>query len=138
LKRKQDLRNLGRVVGHYALIKKEVPLFMAHNPLQQLTYALLYAGCGVQMISGLSLYGLYHQANPFWSLLAEPTRWFGIPAIRMFHSGMMFALWMFVIVHVYLAVRADSLERHGGISAMINGGVWLRRGAKPLDGPEIG
>jgi Ni,Fe-hydrogenase I cytochrome b subunit len=62
----------------------------------------------------------------------------GIPGVRLAHTMMMFALWAFVIVHVYLAVRADSLERHGGISSMINGGVWLRRGAKPVDAPEIG
>ncbi|MPN19849.1 hypothetical protein SDC9_167222 [bioreactor metagenome] len=63
--------------------------------------------------------------------------WFGIPGVRFFHAAIMFLLWVFVIIHVYLAVRADSLERHGGLSSMINGGVWLRRGAKPVDAPEI-
>jgi Ni/Fe-hydrogenase b-type cytochrome subunit len=138
LKRKEDVRNLGRVVQHYALIKPEGPLYMAHNPLQQLTYAALYCACGLQMITGFALFGLYHQNNPIWALAATPCHWFGIPNVRMFHTGMMFALWMFVIMHVYLAVRADSLERHGGNSSMINGGVWLRRGSKPVDGPEVG
>jgi Ni/Fe-hydrogenase b-type cytochrome subunit len=138
LKSKRDVKHLGQVLGHYALIKHDPPLFMAHNPLQQLTYTLVYIACGVQMLTGLTLFGLYHQTNWFWELLATPAHWFGVPGVRLFHTMMMFFLWAFVIVHVYLAVRADSLERHGGISSMINGGVWLRRGAKPVDAPEIG
>lgn len=137
LKRKEDVRNLGRVVQHYALIKDEAPLYLAHNPLQQLTYTAVYLACAVQMATGLTLFGLYHQGNPLWRLASMPVHWFGIPGVRMFHAAMMFLLWVFVIVHVYLAVRADSLERHGGLSSMINGGVWLRRGAKPVDAPEI-
>jgi Ni/Fe-hydrogenase b-type cytochrome subunit len=138
LKRKQDFKNLGEVLQHYALIKVESPLFVAHNPLQHLTYAAVYVACGIQMITGFALFGLYQQTSAFWRLVATPVHWFGIPGIRVFHTMMMFALWAFVIAHVYLAVRADSLERHGGISSMINGGVWLKRGAKPVDAPEIG
>lgn len=137
LKRKEDVRNLGRVVQHYALIKDEGPLYLAHNPLQQLTYTAVYLACTVQMATGLTLYGLYHQDNPIWRLASMPVHWFGVPGVRFFHAAMMFLLWVFVIIHVYLAVRADSLERHGGLSSMINGGVWLRRGAKPVDAPEI-
>ncbi|MDR1710326.1 MAG: Ni/Fe-hydrogenase, b-type cytochrome subunit [Propionibacteriaceae bacterium] len=138
LKKKRDVKNLVGVVQHYALIKEEGPLYMAHNPLQQLTYGALYCACGLQMISGFALFGLYHQNNIIWQLAALPAHWFGIATIRLFHTGMMFALWMFVVMHVYLAVRADSMERHGGISSMINGSVWLRRGSKPEDGPEVG
>ncbi|MDR1767667.1 MAG: Ni/Fe-hydrogenase, b-type cytochrome subunit [Propionibacteriaceae bacterium] len=138
LKKKEDLKNLGGVIKHYALIDQDGPLYLAHNPLQQLTYMALYCACGLQMISGFALFSLYHQGFWLWEIAATPVHWFGVPNIRMFHTGMMFALWMFVIMHVYLAVRADSLERHGGISSMINGGVWLRRGSKPVDAPEVG
>jgi Ni/Fe-hydrogenase b-type cytochrome subunit len=138
LKTKTDVKRLGEVVGYYALIKRHAPLFLAHNPLQQLTYTALYLACGVQMLTGLTLFGLYHQTNWFWEMMAIPTHWVGIPFVRLVHTMTMFALWAFVIVHVYLAVRADSIERHGGISSMINGGVWLRRDAKPVDAPEVG
>ena len=137
LKTKEDVRNLGRTIEHYALIKKDGPLYLAHNPLQQLTYTALYVGCGLQMLSGFALFGLYHPENAFWAFVSTPAIMAGIPTVRLFHTMMMFGLWAFVIVHVYLAVRAESLERHGGISAMIGGGVWVRRGAKPVDAPEI-
>lgn len=138
LKSREDVRNLGEVLGHYAFIKKDAPLYLAHNPLQQLAYTGLYLACAIQMATGFVLYGMSHQDNPVWQLVSTPIHWFGIAPIRLFHACVMFGLWAFVIMHVYLAVRADSLERHGGISAMLNGGVWVRRGSKPVDAPEIG
>jgi Ni,Fe-hydrogenase I cytochrome b subunit len=45
--------------------------------------------------------------------------------------------WAFLMLHIYLAVRADTIERHGGLSAMISGGVWLRRGSHPVDDPNL-
>lgn len=137
LKSKQDVKHLGEVVGHYAFVKKEEPLYLAHNPLQQLAYTGLYIAGFIQMITGMTLYATYRQVNWFWQLLATPEHWFGMGPIRVFHAMMMFAIWGFVVMHVYLAVRADSLDRSGGISAMFNGGVWVRRGTKPVDAPRI-
>jgi Ni,Fe-hydrogenase I cytochrome b subunit len=71
-------------------------------------------------------------------MMSAPTDWFGVGPVRVFHAIMMFLIWCFVLLHIYLAVRSDSLERHGGISSMINGGVWMRRGSKPVDAPKIG
>lgn len=137
LKSTKDVRHLGQVIQHYALIKDEAPLYLAHNPLQQLAYTGVYLAGGLQMVIGFSLYGLYHQSNAFWALVSTPTHWIGVPGVRLLHTMLMFGLWAFVIMHIYLAVRADSLERHGGVSSMVNGGVWLRRGSRPVDAPEV-
>ena len=111
---------------------------MAHNPLQQLTYTSIYVLGAFQMVIGLALYALPHRnENLFWQLMALPNDWFGIPQMRLIHAAIMFIFWAFVIAHIYLAFRADSLERHGGISAMISGGVWMRRTSKPVDAPEL-
>lgn len=138
LKKSEDVRNLGRVTAYYLFLRKHAPLYLAHNPLQQLAYTGVYAMGVLQMATGLSLYALYHMSNPFWRFVALPASWIGVPALRLIHAIFMFVLWAFVIAHIYLAIRADSLERHGGVSSMVNGGVWLRRGSKPADAPEIG
>ncbi|MCL2849132.1 MAG: Ni/Fe-hydrogenase, b-type cytochrome subunit [Micrococcales bacterium] len=137
LKCKADWRHLGQVLSHYLFVRREPPLYLAHNPLQQLAYTSLYAVALIQMATGFMLYGLYEQTNGFWAFVSTPIHWWGVPAIRLFHAVTMFAIWAFAIMHVYFAVRADTLERHGGVSAMINGGVWLRRGSKPVDAPEV-
>ena len=138
LNSREDVKGLWGTIQYYLFLKKEGPLYLAHNPLQQFAYTGIYVMCLIQMLSGIVLYGLYNQTDWFWVIVAYPMHWMGVSTIRMIHAMIMFVLWRFVIVHVYLATRADALERHGGVSSMVNGGVWLRRGAKPVDAPEIG
>lgn len=138
LKKKQDWKHLGETLGFYLFLRKESPLYVAHNPLQQLTYTSIYVLGAFQMVIGLALYALPHRnENLFWQLMALPNDWIGIQLMRLIHAAIMFIFWAFVIAHIYLAFRADSLERHGGISAMISGGVWMRRTSKPVDAPEL-
>jgi len=137
LKKKEDFRNLGRTLQHYAFVKTESPMYLGHNVLQQLTYTAVYGLCFIQMLLGFCLFGLYHQGNPIWAFFAIPTHYAGVSHFRMVHALIMFLLWGFVVGHVYLIFRADSVERHGGLSAMINGAVWVKRGTKPVDGPAI-
>lgn len=138
IKSKKDLEGLIGTIKYYLFLQKEPPLYLTHNPLQQFAYTAIYILCLFQMLSGLALYGLYNQSSFIWQFFSYPVHWTGIPMMRLIHAMIMFVVWMFVWIHVYLAVRADSVERHGGVSSMINGGVWLRRGAKPYDAPEIG
>ena len=138
LNSREDVKGLWGTIQYYLFLKKEGPLYLAHNPLQQFAYTGIYVMCLIQMLSGIVLYGLYNQTDWFWVIVAYPMHWMGVSTIRMIHALIMFVLWSFVIVHVYLATRADALERHGGVSSMVNGGVWLRRGSKPVDAPEIG
>lgn len=137
LQSRADLGHLGGIIKEYAFINRHGPLYIAHNPLQQLAYTAIYALCAVQMATGMSLYGLFHQTNWFWQLWAMPAHWFGIATLRLVHAIVMWIIWAFVVIHVYLCFRADSVERHGSVSAMINGGVWLQRGSKPVDGPKV-
>ena len=137
LKSKSDVHHLGAVVKYYAFLRRKALVYLAHNPLQQLAYTSLYVAAGAQMLTGFVLYGLSHQSNLFWAFVSTPVHVFGIAPIRLFHAMLMFALWAFAIMHIYLAVRADSLERHGGVSSMLNGGVWVRRGSTLVDHPDI-
>ncbi|MCL2317185.1 MAG: Ni/Fe-hydrogenase, b-type cytochrome subunit [Actinomycetia bacterium] len=137
LKSKEDVRNLGRTLKHYVFISEHAPTYLFHNPLQQLTYTSVYVVCTLQMVVGFCLFGLYRQNSPFWAFISTPIHWIGVPYVRLLHTLIMFALWVFVIAHVYLVFRSESLERHGGLSAMISGGVWVRRGATPVDAPTV-
>lgn len=134
---KQDMKYMGQTIQYYLFLKKEGPLYQGHNVLQQFTYTSVYALCIVQMLTGLALYGMYDQYNLFWQILAYPIHILGIPVVRMIHAAIMFIIWAFVVLHIYLTFRADAIEHHGGVSAMISGGVWLPQGSQPIDGPEV-
>ncbi|QMV85960.1 Ni/Fe-hydrogenase, b-type cytochrome subunit [Corynebacterium hindlerae] len=135
---KRDVDGLWDTILYYVFAKKEHPTYLAHNPLQQLAYTAIYILCIVQLLTGLALFGLYEQTSWFWVIFSYPVHWLGIPFVRVIHAALMFILWAFVVIHVYLAVRADNQETLGGVSSMINGGVWVRKGTVPRDAHRIG
>ena len=138
IKGKQDVRNLGRTISAYLLIHPdEAPTYIAHNPLQQLSYTAIYVMALLQVVTGFALYGLYDSHQWFLALLHWPVALLGAPTIRLIHYLIMLLFWVFLILHIYLAVRADTLERHGGLSSMFSGGVWLRKGSHPVDDPNL-
>ncbi|AKK02510.1 Ni/Fe-hydrogenase, b-type cytochrome subunit [Corynebacterium epidermidicanis] len=134
----RDIRGLWDTVLYYLFLKKDHAPYLAHNPLQQFAYTAIYALCIIQLLTGLALFGLYDQSSWIWVVLSYPVHWIGVPYTRLIHAALMFILWAFVVIHVYLAVRADTQETHGGVSAMINGGVWVKRDSQPLDAHRIG
>ncbi len=134
---KQDLKYMGQTIQYYSFLRKEGPHYIGHNVLQQFTYSSVYALCLVQMLTGLALFGLYDQYNLLWQILSYPIHLLGVPVVRMLHAIIMFIILAFAVLHIYLTFRADAMEHHGGVSAMVNGGVWMPVGSKPVDGPEI-
>lgn len=125
--RRRDWVNLGRMVKFYLLIKPpQAPKYLGHNPLQQLSYTLIYAAAAVMAVTGFALYG---QANPD-GLIYSLTNWIGplfggMPVVRFVHHVLTWAFLIFIPIHVYLAIRADHLERTGVISSIISGGRFV-------------
>ena len=137
LKTAQDARNLRQILSGYLLIRHQAPHYVAHNPLQQFAYTGIYIMAVLQGVTGFALYGLYNVHSGFWALFQSPVDWWGAPTVRLIHYLIMLMFWAFLMLHVYLVVRADTIERHGGLSSMVNGGVWLRRGSHPVDDPTL-
>lgn len=125
--RRRDWVNLGRMVKFYLMIRPEQsPKYLGHNPLQQLSYTLIYAAAAVMVVTGFALYG---QANPD-GLIYSLTNWIGpffggMPVVRFVHHVLTWAFLIFIPIHVYLAIRADHLERTGVISSIISGGRFV-------------
>jgi len=137
-KSKQDWKQLGQQLLHYTFVKTEAPVYIGHNPLAQIAYTGVYVLCIIQALLGLALFALpFSNDNWFWHLMSLPQYWWGIPVLRILHVIVMIILWAFVIGHVYLVFRADVVERRSGLSSMINGNVWIKKGVKPVDAPMV-
>lgn len=132
--RQRDWRNLVRMVKFYAMIKPEqAPRYLGHNPLQQLSYTAIYAVAAIMVLSGFALYG---QSNP-GGFIYSATNWIGaaaggMPNVRFVHHAATWAFLIFIPIHIYLAIRADHLERTGVISSIISGGRFV-----PTDQPFV-
>ena len=125
--RPRDWVNLFRMIKFYLMIEPEkAPRYLGHNPLQQLSYTGMYAVAALMVITGFALYG---QSNPSGWIYAA-TNWIGplfggMPIVRFVHHAASWAFLIFIPIHVYLALRADNLERTGVISSIVSGGRFI-------------
>lgn len=125
--RPRDWRNLVRMVKYYLLIHPErAPRYLGHNPLQQIFYTLTY---GVALAMGITGFILIGQANPGGWIMHTFSRlaplFGGLQYVRVVHHVLTWYFPFFFILHLYLAIRADLLERSGTMSSMVSGGRFV-------------
>lgn len=125
--RPRDWVNLLKQVKYYFMIQPEkAPKYLGHNPLQQLSYTLLYGIALVMVVTGFAMYG---QSNPdgiFFKMFGWIGPLFGgIQVVRFVHHVLTWVFLIFIPIHVYLAIRADLLERTGTVSSIITGGRFV-------------
>ena len=125
--RPRDWVNMFRQVKFYLMIQPEkAPHYIGHNPMQQLSYTGIYLAAGITAITGFILYG---QSNPD-GFFFRVVGWMGpllggIQMVRFIHHIMTWVFLIFIPIHVYLALRADLLERAGVVSSIITGGRFV-------------
>lgn len=133
--RGSDWVNLWKQVKYYLMIQPEkAPHYLGHNPLQQLSYTVLYGVATLQVMTGFAMYG---QANPggfFYTMFGWVSHWLGgIQEVHFVHHILTWVFLIFFPIHLYLALRADHLERTGTISSIISGGRFVRSDMKYVD-----
>jgi Ni/Fe-hydrogenase b-type cytochrome subunit len=119
--------NLVKQVKYYLMIQPEkAPHYLGHNPLQQLSYTAVYGLALLQVVTGFALYGQSNPGGFFFTAFG----WIGpllggMPVVRFVHHVASWGFLVFIPIHVYLATRADLLERGGAISSIISGGRFV-------------
>jgi Ni/Fe-hydrogenase 1 B-type cytochrome subunit len=125
---RRGFRDLGRVLRKYILVHSErAPHYLGHNPLQQLTYTAFYGVIVVQVATGFALYGLSNPDGIFYQTFGWETLFLGgVPVVRFIHHVLTWVILVYIPIHVYMALRADFVDRAGEISSIISGGRWVR------------
>lgn len=128
--RGRDWRNLWKMLRYYFLVRQEdMPHYLGHHPLQQLSYTGLYAVVIVQIITGFAMYGLSNPGGLFHTAFGWVGPLFGgIQNARFLHHVLTWILLSFIPLHVYLAFRADVLDWgvRGEMSSIFSGGRFVR------------
>lgn len=135
---KQDWINLWKQVKYYLMIRPEkAPHYLGHNPLQQLSYTGLYLVVAVQIVTGFALYSQYLPGGVWYAVVGWiPPLLGGIQVVRFIHHVLTWVFLIFIPIHIYLALRADLLERSGTISSIISGGRFVRSDIEYVDQPK--
>ncbi len=133
--RKQDWINLLKQVKFYLMIQPEkAPHYLGHNPLQQFSYTGLYAVAIAQVITGFAMYGQSRPGGLWYTVFGWVVPLLGgIQVVHFVHHVLTWVFLIFVPIHIYLALRADLLERTGTISSIISGGRFVRSDVNYVD-----
>jgi Ni/Fe-hydrogenase 1 B-type cytochrome subunit len=100
---------------------------LGHNSLAAWSYAVLFALTIFQIVTGLALYA---PMSGFWlpQLFAGVATLMGGDAtVRLWHHAATWAFIVFSLVHIYLSVFHDVVERQGEISSMVSGVKFVER-----------
>lgn len=111
-------------VRWYAFLEKEPRKYIGHNPLAHLfMVAIITIGGLVMIFTGFALYG---EQTGLGSWQDELFGWV-IPLVgqsqdvRIWHHWGMWIILIFVMLHVYTAIREDIMSRQSLISTMVSG-----------------
>ncbi|MDZ4673046.1 MAG: Ni/Fe-hydrogenase, b-type cytochrome subunit [Gemmatimonadota bacterium] len=135
----RDLMRIPTVVGYYLLVvpEEKAPRYLGHNPLQQLSYTTMYALSVLMVVTGFAMYG---QADPdgffYWAFNWVGGVFGGMQYVRFAHHITTWAFILFILMHVYLSLRADGMEKTGTVSSIISGGRWVPADEKFVDEDE--
>jgi len=125
--RRRQWRGMGKMVGYYSFMKKDLEHHVGHNALAAVTYLLMFTFMLLEIITGLTL---YTQVRGRW-LLGWLFSWIlgvvDIQYLRLLHFCIMFTFFAFVIHHVYSAVLVSWEERNGLIESIFTGYKFVPR-----------
>ena len=117
-------RGLGYEIKYYSFLTREIRKIPGHNPLAQLAYWLFNFLLVLFLIfTGFALYaeglGEGSWADTLFGWVIPLMG--GSMSVRMWHLMGMWLIIFFVIIHIYMAVRADIMGRQSSISTIIGG-----------------
>jgi len=113
---------------------EHAPHYLGHNPLQQLSYTFVYFVAAVMVITGFAMYGQNNPGGFIWTLFHwVPNAVGGLQYVRSIHHVATWIFLIFVPVHVYLALRAEVIERTGTISSIVSGGRFVPKDEDYVD-----
>jgi Ni/Fe-hydrogenase 1 B-type cytochrome subunit len=135
---KQDWVHMWQQVKFYMMVQPEkAPQYLGHNPLQQLSYTGLYLVAATQVVTGFAMYGQSRPGGLWYTLFGWVIPLLGgIQVVHFVHHVLTWVFLIFLPIHLYLALRADILERTGTISSIISGGRFVRSDVTYVDQPK--
>lgn len=117
-------KGLFETLKYYLFMKNKKPHYIGHNPLAQFSYLIIIGFGSVIMV--LTGFYLYAEPQPE-SFLGQMFAWvpvlFGDTSysIRSWHHVVAWFFIIFIVVHVYMAIRDDYMHRNGTLSSIFTG-----------------
>ncbi len=109
------------MLRYYLFLDKNVPETIGHNPLATTAYTLLFGLYLLMMVTGFTLYSTHAPQGFLFTLFGWVRSIFSLQTIRLLHHLSMYAIFGFVVNHIYSAWLMDIKEHGAEISSMFSG-----------------
>lgn len=112
-------------VKWYLFLEKEPKKYVGHNPLAQLAmFCFFTLGVTFMIVTGMALYAEGAGQGSFYDRLfgwVIPLMGNNSHYVHTYHHLGMYWLVVFMIIHIYVAIREDIMSRQSIVSTMISG-----------------
>jgi Ni/Fe-hydrogenase 1 B-type cytochrome subunit len=115
-------------MSFYALISRTPPEDIGHTPLGGIVYFIILALCGISAVTGFAMFSLYNPGGTMHALFGWVFSIAAISTVRLIHHLIMWFLIYFVIVHIYVVLFLDSVEKNGLLSSIFDGYKFIKEG----------
>ncbi|MBP2645345.1 MAG: hyaC [Firmicutes bacterium] len=133
--KKQYYEDLLDVFLHYTFIKSSHKPCL-RNPLARASYVALYFMVFIEIITGFAMYTMIKPNSWGAKIYGPVNQLLGDEyTVHIIHHYVAWLIILFAIVHVYMAARADFMDREGEISSMFSGVKFLPH--EPVDIGDI-
>ncbi len=114
-------RNIAGTTSFYCFLRSECPHVVGHTGLAGLAYVALFIISVIEILTGFALYSQSHVGG-FWMLMGG---WLfsimGQGVVRLIHHLLMWAIALFVILHVYISAHNTLIEKSGLFTSIFSG-----------------
>ncbi|MDR1702843.1 MAG: Ni/Fe-hydrogenase, b-type cytochrome subunit [Sporomusaceae bacterium] len=109
---------------HYLFLRPKHKPYV-RNSLARSGYAAVYVMILIQIITGFAMYFAIDPNRPLAKIFSFLAVLGDEYMLHIIHHLVTWAIMLFVIIHIYMAIRADFMERDGEISSMFSGMKYM-------------
>jgi len=118
---------------YYSFLAEKPPLGVGHTPLAGLTYLLIVFLYVVEVFTGFAVYSQYNPTGLYGSLCGWLLVIFSSSTLRLIHHIVMWLLVYFILIHIYIAMYLDKMEKSGLMGSIFTGYKFVYPEVKTKD-----
>jgi Ni/Fe-hydrogenase 1 B-type cytochrome subunit len=128
---RQYWRGLGEMIAYYGFWRSHHHTYL-RNPLAATSYAAIYLLMLLEAITGFTMYTMIRPTAFLSSIFAPVIGWLGNEyGVHLLHHIIAWIFMVFLLVHVYMVIYDDVVEKTGELSSIVSGRKYFKD--KPVD-----
>ena len=117
----EDSARMVQQIMFYSFLSDKPRFVVGHNPLAGFYYLLMFAMFLVEILTGFALFSLPNPGGFLNTILGWEFSVFSVQTVRWIHHLTMWILIYFVMLHIYISIYLDRVEKSGIVGSIFTG-----------------